>query len=199
MQVLPEYNVPYIIDSLSAPLVIKRNWIFNAQYLDFMLSQIQYLEETTGAAIKIRINGSEFWVPASWYILVADTETAQIDTISIQDCTKKKHTAFSFSPDESNLRVLDIDIAGQGEHVRMESALSEDGNLALEEPSAPSESPVDPCRSLVHPMIAKGTALVHPVGPITTRNGKTHQLSVIIGPHDLYKFIGNKIAGDILS
>lgn len=209
MQVLPEYNAPYIIDSLTAPLVIKRNWIFNAQMLDFMLSPITYLEETTGAAIKVRINGSEFWVPASWYILVADTETAQIDTVSIQDCTKKKHTAFSFSPDESNLRVLDIEIAGQSDDPRLlaMTQMTADGD-SLELDAAPptSESPIDPCRSVVHPMIAKGTALVHPVGPVTLRrrDPKTNQpaviqLSVVIGPHDLWKFIGNKIAGDILS
>jgi len=171
MQVLPDYNKPYIIDSLQAPLVIKHNWIFNGPACDFMLSPIQYLEETTGAVVKVRINGTEFWVPATWYILVTDKETYQIDTVSIQSCASSKHIAFSFSPDEMNLRTLDIMVIDATENEM----------------------------SLVHPMISKGTALVHPVGPSPEHFGKSYQLSVVIGPHDLYKYLANKVVGDIFS
>jgi len=170
MQVLPEFNKPFVIDSLQAPIVIKHNWIFSAPACDFMLNQIQYLEETTGAAVKVRINGTEFWIPATWFILVTDKETYQIDTVGIQSCASSQHVAFSFSPDEMNLRMLDIMVLDYAEQM-----------------------------SLVHPMISKGTALVHPVGPSTPRFGKTHQLSVVIGPHDLYKYLTNKVVGDIFS
>jgi hypothetical protein len=196
MQVLPDYNKPYIIDSLTAPVVIKHNWIFNAVLCDFMLNAITYLEETTGGAVKVRINGAEFWVPSSWYILVTDAETYQIDTVSIQDCAKKRHIAFGFSPDESNLHTLEVQII---------DAVSD-------------ENPI----SLVHPMISKGTALVHPVGPAENRfimerrkianGGETEtsirlgasrlqekHLSVVIGPHDLYKYLTSKVVGDIFS
>jgi hypothetical protein len=159
-----------MLDSLTAPVVIKHNWIFSGPFCDFMLSPIQYLEETTGAVIKVRINGSEFWIPATWFIMVTDVETCLIDTVSIQACATNKHVAFSFSPDESNLRVLDVMI------------------LDYEESMA-----------LVHPMISKGTALVHPVGPSPPLHGKTHQLSVVIGPHDLYKYLTNKVIGDVFS
>lgn len=174
MLVLPEYSKPYMIDSVNAPLVIKNNWIFSGPMLDFMLSPITYLEETTGEAVKVRINGSEFWVPSTWYILVTDPETYQIDTVNIRDCAKKKHIAFSFAPDEMNLRTLDVTVI---------DAIGED----------------DPPMSLVHPMITKGTALVHPVGPSAPLLGRIYQLSVVIGPHDLYKYLSNKVVGDILS
>ena len=171
MQVLPDYNKPYIIDSLTAPLVIKYNWIFNGPAVDFMLSQITYLEETTGAAVKVRINNTEFWVPATWNILVTDRETYQLDTVSIQSCANIKHLAFSFSPDEMKLRTLDVMVVDYVDEM-----------------------------SLVHPMINKGTALVHPVGPAPTlQHGKQLQLSVVIGPHDLYKHLQNKVIGDIFS
>jgi len=170
MQVLPDYNKPYIIDSLTAPVVIKHNWIFNGIACDFMLNPITYLEETTGAVVKVRINGTEFWMPATWFILVTDKETYQIDTVSIQSCASSQHVAFSFSPDEMNLRMLDIMVLDYAEQM-----------------------------SLVHPMISKGTALVHPVGPSAPRFGKTHQLSVVVGPHDLYKYLTNKVVGDIFS
>lgn len=170
MLVLPEYNHPYIIDSLTAPVVIKHNWIFNAPACDFMLNPIQYLEETTGAVVKVRINGSEFWMPATWFILVTDKETYQVDTVSIQSCATTQHVAFSFSPDEHNLRTLDVMVLDYAESM-----------------------------PLVHPVISKGSALVHPVGPSSETFGKIHQLSVVIGPHDLYKYLANKVVGDILS
>lgn len=170
MLVLPDYGKPYLIDSLTAPVVIKHNWIFSAPVCDFMLQQITYLEETTGAAMKLRVNNSEFWVPSSWHILVTDRETYQLDTVAVESCASTKHLAFSFSPDEMNLRTLDIDVVDYVSEI-----------------------------SLVHPMINKGTALVHPVGPAPTFNGKQLQLSVVIGPHDLYKFLANKVVGDVMS
>lgn len=169
MQILPETNRPYVIDSLTAPLVFKYNWMFNAQVLDFMLSPITYLEETTGAGVKVRINNTEFWVPSTWHILVTDNDTYQIDTVSITSCASTKYVAFSFSPDENSLRTLDIRILDYADDI-----------------------------AVVHPMIPKGTALVHPVGPSPKVRGKNqNHLSVVIGPHDLYKFIGNKAVGDL--
>lgn len=171
LQILPEYNKPYLIDSLTAPVVVKHNWIFNAALTDFMLAPITYLEETTGAVIKVRINNSEFWVPATWNILVTERETYQIDTVAIKACASTEHLAFSFSPDEMKLRTLEVMVIDYADSM-----------------------------ALVHPMINKGTALVHPVGPTPIlNNGKPIQLSVVIGPHDLYKHLANKVIGDIFS
>jgi hypothetical protein len=190
MLCLPDYGRPYLIDSLTTPVVIKHHWIFNAcvkvestkenskreieqlsiGHPDFVLQQITYLEETTGAVVKLRVNNSEFWVPATWNILVTDRETYQLDTVCVSACASTGHLAFSFSPDEMNLRTLDIAV-------------------------------VDYCESmsLVHPMINKGCALVHPVGPAPTFHGKQIQLNVVIGPHDLYKHLQNKVVGDLIS
>lgn len=170
MLLLTDYGRPYILDNLTAPVVVKHNWIFNAAACDFMLAPIQYLEETSGAVVKVRINNSEFWVPSTWSILVTDRETYQLDTVSIQACASTQHLAFSFSPDEMKLRTLDIMVTDYAEHM-----------------------------ALVHPMINKGTSLVHPVGPTSGGWGKQIQLSVVIGPHDLYKHLQNKVVGDIFS
>ena len=170
MLVLADYGKPYLIDSLTAPVVIKHHWVFNGPMCDFMLQPITYLEETTGAAIKVRINNTEFWVPATWNILVTDRETYQLDTVGIQQCAGVQHIAFSFSPDEMKLRTLDIMVLDYAEHM-----------------------------SLVHPMINKGTALVHPVGPAMLNIKKQINISVAIGPHDLAKHLTNKVIGDIFS
>lgn len=170
MLVLPDYGRPYLIDSLTAPVVIKHHWVFSAPLTDFMLQQITYLEETTGAAVKLRVNNSEFWVPSTWNILVTDRETYQLDTVAVSACASASHIAFSFSPDEMNLRTLDIAVIDYAEQM-----------------------------SLVHPMINKGCALVHPVGPVPTFHGKQIQLSVVIGPHDLWKHLQNKVVGDVMA
>lgn len=168
MLCLPDYNKPYMLDSLTAPVVIKHHWIFSGQLCDFTLSPITYLEETTGAAIKIRINNFEFWVPATWNILVTDTETYQLDTVSIQSCATVSHPVFIFSPTEMKLRTMVADVIDYTENI-----------------------------SAVHPMINKGTALAHPIGPSMNIREKDLQLSVVIGPHDLYKHLSNKVIGDI--
>ena len=169
MLLLTDFGKIYSIDTLTDPVVVKYNWVFNGPQLDFFTSPLLYLEETTGAALKIRVNGSEFWVPATWYILVTDRETYQIDTVTIQSCATNNHLAFNFTPEELRLRTLDITVIDYSDHM-----------------------------ALVHPMIAKGTALVHPVGP-TNASGKEIQLSIVIGPHDLYKYMNSKVVGDIFS
>lgn len=168
MLCLADHNKPYLIDSLTAAVAIKHHWIFSAAMCDFKLSPILYLEETSGAAIKIRINNSEFWVPSTWNILVTDRETYQLDTVGIQQCATAKHIAFSFSPDEMKLRTLDIVVLDYADHM-----------------------------CLVHPMINKATSLVHPVGPSPKTGGKEFPLNIVIGPHDLYKHLQNKVVGDI--
>ena len=159
-----------MLDSLTSPVVIKHHWTFNGPACDYMLSPITYLEETSGAAIKLRVNNFEFWVPSSWNILVTDTETYQLDTVNIQSCSTVSHSIFIFSPSEMRLRTALADVVDYKENV-----------------------------SLVHPMINKGTMLVHPIGPSLNMREKDLQLSVTIGPHDLYKHLANKVIGDIFS
>lgn len=171
MLILPDYNKPYLIDSLDAPLVTRHHWIFNATQVDFMLSPISYLEETSGTAYLIRVNGSEFWVPETWKVLVTDYNTYQLDTVEIETCAKIKHVAFAFIPSEQKLRTFDIEVLDSTGLAR---------------------------KSLVHPMINKGTALVHPVGPVRSQGQELHA-SIVIGPYDLHKFMGNRIVGDVFS
>jgi hypothetical protein len=170
MQVLPEFNKPYILESLTSPIVIKHCWMFNAPACDFWLEPIKYLEETTGPVLKVRINNTEFWVPSDWNILVTDRDTCQLDTVPIQSCASVRHEAFAFVSDELKLRTLEV--------------------MVLDYNSEAT--------SVVHPMINKGMALVHPVGP-AYGGGRPVQLSVIIGPHDLHKHLNGKIVGDLFS
>lgn len=168
MLLLPDYNKPYLVESLTAPVVVKHNWIFHGPSCDFKLAPITYLEETTGPAVRARINNFEFWIPSSWNILVTDRETYQLDTVGVGSCATTKHLAFSFSPTEMKLRTLDVMIVDYADSM-----------------------------SLIHPMIGKGTALVHPVGPSPGQVSTQIPLNVVIGPYDLYKHLSDKVIGDI--
>lgn len=170
MQILTDYGKSYTIDSLTTPLAVKYNWIFSGPACDFMLQQITYLEETTGPAIKLQINGVEIWVPSSWNILVTDRETYQLDTVPVKSCSGVKHIAFAFSPDEMKLRTLDINVIDFAEDM-----------------------------SIVHPMIQKGTSLVCPVGQVSKNISQQIETCVTIGPFDLVKHLSTKVVGDIFS
>lgn len=168
MLILTEYNKNYIIESLTGPVVPKFCWTFSGPMLDFMLSPITYLEETTGPTKTIEINGFRFEMPAGWNILITERETFQLDTVPIASCSSQHTLAFVMSPTNYMLRMAEVKV-------------------------------VDYCeeKSLVHPLIAKGTGLCHPAGCI--KNGDTEiDLAVVITPHDLYKHIAGKAVGDIM-
>ncbi len=170
MLILPDYGKPYIIDNLTDPVMVKHHWAFNAQLCDFVLAKITYLEETTGPGIKIRANNYEFWVPSSWSVLVTDHETYQLDTVPVGNCASTQHFAYAFSPTEMNLRTLELKVIDYADKI-----------------------------AVVHPMISKATALVHPVGPVSLPNSTQLQLAIVIGPYDLHKHIGNKVVGDLFA
>ena len=114
---------------------------------------------------------------------MTDVDTYQLDTVNIQSCANIKHSAFAFSPKEMKLKTLSVYIVDYAENA-----------------------------SVVHPMIHKMTALVHPVGPElgplsaelsgsaqSPASASPPQLSVVIGPNDLYKQLSNRVVGDLFS
>lgn len=169
MQVLHDFQRPYVIESLSSPLMIKHCWMFSAPLCDYVMSPIVYLEETTGPSVKIRVNNTEFWVPKSWYVLVTEKERFTLDTVQVHKCSTIPFDLVTFCPNEMKLRTLTARVIDYAESM-----------------------------SLVHPMISKGTALCHPVGPAPTMvHGKELQLSIVIGPFDLEKHLREKVVGDL--
>ena len=104
-----------------------------------MLKPIIMLEETIGPTVKVRINAFDFFVPASWYILVADEDTKQVDTVPITQCSSSSFKAFMMHPqlnryELSSIQLLDLDLQGV----------------------------------VVHLLIPRMTMICHPVGPTTS-------------------------------
>jgi len=167
MIICPDWNRPLNIDSLDTPIVATHFWTFSGPMLDYCLSPITYLEETTCPLIRLKINEVEFDVPTSWFILVGDPDTYQLDTIPIASCSNSVQHAVIMSPDDSRWRLLPISVI--------------------------SFKPESAC---VHPMLQKGYGLQHPVGQVMLHE-KNVLITITISPMDLYKFIENFAVGDI--
>lgn len=167
MLICPEWNRPLIIDSLTTPLVAKHFWTFSGPMQDYTLSTIAFLEETTGPAIRISVNEIEFDVPVTWHVMVTDPSTYQLDTVPISSCISGETFAVAMSPDDSRYRVLPIKVIDFVDEA-----------------------------ACIHPMLNKGHGLQHPVG-IVNLYEKAINVTITIGPYDLYKYIEGLAVGDI--
>lgn len=169
MLILPPWNRPYIVESLTAPMIATHYWALSGALTDFLHAPILYLEETTGPVVRLLIDGFEFDVPTSWHMLITDADTYTIDSVSVTALAGNPFKSVIFSPTDTNVRVADVAVIDYKEK-----------------------------ESVIHPLIRKGQMMCHPVGPKTT-NGKTAELACIIGPYDLQRYLPNLAVGDLLS
>jgi hypothetical protein len=168
MIILNETNRPYIVESLTQPLPLRHHWIFNAQLLDFVLNEITYLEETVGPTVTLQIADTEVRVPGAWNVMVVDMETYTIDAVPVTACAAFEHQAFVFSP--------------------------QDGKLITEPIRAMNLEQKGSC---IYPALDKAQALVHAITPGVS-HGKSVPRGVLIGPSDLWRWVGGKTVGDVL-
>lgn len=135
MFVLPEYNYPYQIHSIDDPVVIDYYWTFNAIIKDQVLSPVIYFEETSGNIISIKIKNYVLTLPSNWYIIVMDSHTSTIDTVTITEAITKAYEVVIISSLYAKYTYSKVTI--------------DDYKITT------------PC---VHPRIDKGHALIHPIG-----------------------------------
>lgn len=166
--IINETNRNYIIDSLTQPLPLRHHWNFSAQMRDFVLSEILYLEETVGPTVTLLIDGSEVKVPGSWSILIVDKETYTIDAVPVSACAAFSHEAFVFSPTDSKLITAPVSV------------------VAFEQKG-----------TCIYPAIDKAFAMVHAITSGLSR-GVTVPRGVVVGPHDLWRYLSGCTVGDIL-
>lgn len=169
MQILSEVGRSYIIDSLTAPIGVSHFWSFSGHLLDFKLEELTYLEETIGPTVKVRVQNLDIDIPTSWHILAVDRETYSIDSIPVPSIATFQHDILLFSPDDGKLVTTRLNVV--------------DFNAKA---------------ATHHPMIPKGSAMVHPTGPELS-HGKSIFYGIVMGPHDLHRWIGSLAVGDILT
>lgn len=84
MIIFNEENTPELIDSIHVPLKSEYMWVLTTDtQLDFTLQPIKTIEESHQPCIGLEIQGFQFYVPTSWYILCTDPDTMQLDTIQV--------------------------------------------------------------------------------------------------------------------
>ena len=139
-----------------------------------MLKPIRLIEETTGPTVKVRINGTELDVPASWNILVIDEETKLVDTVQITQCSSGNHKAFLMHPDVQDYATSTITLL----------------DLTMKD-------------SCVHVTIPKMSMMLHPVGKVTRdmlNRGKKSNLSYccMLSPQDVGKNMNQMSAMELV-
>jgi len=169
MQILSEVSRPYIIDSLTAPMGISHFWSFSGHLLDFKLEPLDYLEETTGPTIKLRVQNLDIALPTSWSVMAVDMETYTVDSVPVAQAATMDHSLLLFSPDDGKL-------------VTTTATITEFHKKAI----------------VFHPSVPKGSAMVHPTGPELS-HGRSIFYGIVCGPHDLHRWIGGKTVGDVLA
>lgn len=116
MKILSEVNQPYDVTAINEKMPMSHYWILDARDLDFRLAALEFLEETTGPTITMRIENQELTFPANWFAVVVDTDTYQIDSVPIAMLATNNYDLLMFSPHDSKVRVakpIFLDV-GQG-------------------------------------------------------------------------------------
>lgn len=112
MIILDENEEAVYLHDIKAPVVVDYFWTLNLSMMDFTLSSLDVLIETTGPALKLRANNFNFWVPASWYILIYDLDNSILDICTINELSWKSFSAVTYGNNQlmisaTNLSVTD--------------------------------------------------------------------------------------------
>ena len=89
-----------ILDSIHTPVAAEYFWVLDLKMQDFTLAPLLVLEEITGPAITINLDGFAFTLPALWNLLVFDPETHQLDVVTVEDLPGKEFVALKYGPDK---------------------------------------------------------------------------------------------------
>lgn len=136
MLIFDETGKTIILNSVNDPIVSDSCWVLDVAIPDYKLTKLVALEEMITPAIELQVAGFKFTVPASWSILVADTETTQIDCVEARNVAAKDFTALAYGP----------------------SALTPHMPLI-------TVTNYYPQRKIVAPIIGKTQMLCHPIAP----------------------------------
>lgn len=169
MQFLNEINRPHVVSSLLDPMVFTHFWCFNGHMLDFTLSNLTYLEETTGPTVRLEVRGIEIDVPTGWYALAVDKETSTVDSLPITIAAAQHHDLLLFSAEDGKPQTTTARISGYERN-----------------------------SSIYHPAVMKGSAMVHPC-TIDKLHGRSIYYGIVIGPHDLHRYVTGRTLGDLLT
>jgi len=141
MLIFDENSRSIILQSNTDPLPVEYFWVLDMEQMDFMLSKIVFVEDTIGPSITLRVNNFDFDVPSFWSLLIYDTETSQLDTVSLKEACGKSFTAVVGSHARNQITGVRVTAVGYS-----------------------------PNKSHVCPALNKHQMLCHPISPTTWIN-----------------------------
>ena len=98
-EVISLYNIHERITSLGETKPGEYVWIFDTKARDFMLSKLNAVIKHTVPIIHIYYNGSIIRLPTSWYVVVYDSDTSEIDVIPVTALMGRRFDLLGLTPD----------------------------------------------------------------------------------------------------
>jgi len=88
---------PLIIDDADDPIVSDYIWVLDVEERDFMFSNIVFLDDHYEKCKGFDFNGQYVELPESWFVLIMDTVSGEMDLIMVKDIKGRHFDAFVYS------------------------------------------------------------------------------------------------------
>ena len=117
MLIFDENADTIIIESIHTPLVSEYMYVLDLSIMDYTLAPITTIEEIVCPTLTLNIDNFIFSMPAYWNVLVYDTDTYQLDMVSLEDATGNFFMGFVYGMNESApggipLKIVNYDTIG---------------------------------------------------------------------------------------
>lgn len=105
MIIFDEYTKPILIDSINTPLRTNYFWVLDLEEKDFKLQKIEMLEEHITPILVLSVYGYAIELPADWNILIASSETNQLDVAEISELTRGHFQIFTYRHENNKINM----------------------------------------------------------------------------------------------
>lgn len=107
-----ENGVPLVVNSIHDKWRSNYLWCLDLKSQDYTINLFKVVEGCDSNTLTLRINGHYIDVPASWYILVCDPETTQIDAVECNCLSNNTFYALVYganvpTPEYAKIEVID--------------------------------------------------------------------------------------------
>ncbi len=110
MHIIDEHNKLTELVDIAAPVRSEFFWVLDLSIMDYSLAPLVVLEEVTCPTFVVEVGGVNFDIPASWNMLIYDSETGDVDLIPLCEMTGRSFTALGFGPNRALAKPLPVRI-----------------------------------------------------------------------------------------
>lgn len=110
MKIIDEQNHITDLVDITAPVKSDHFWVLDLSMMDYTLAPLVVLEEVTCPTFVVEVAGELFDIPASWNMLIYDSETGDVDLIPLCEMTGRAFTALGFGSARALAKPLPVRI-----------------------------------------------------------------------------------------